>query len=284
MRDCNPQRATTEKGGFWHNLLEPALLLTLLVPGLGHLYTGRGRRALFWFLLVEGLFLAGWWILGVRFFGGGNSFGATPFGLGIPLLAIPEIGNFLATWLVHQTFPAVQDPTWVEAVNEAKMPVPFEEVGFFLTGAAGLVNLFAAADAWWFARRGEVAKSSTLAPALAALLSWLVPGLGQWRLGHRTQALFQFGAITGLFVLGLAFSGFTALDRAQVYFWYAGMIFNGGATALGTVLFAGVPLTTTGSIFWDLGVTVTCIAGLMNVVVIIDAYTLAEKRAEEGGC
>ncbi len=271
------------KAGFFATVFaSPPSILTLMVPGLGHLYLGRAKRGVLWFLLVEALFFAGYAILGVRLWGGGMNLGTTVWGL--PLNYIPEVGNFLTTFLtLKATFPLHGAPGWMDAVGLAKLPVPWEHVGFLLTALSGILNVFAAADAWWLARveKTEREKDPWLStPTGAAFLSWLVPGLGQWKLGYKSRGAVQFGSITLLFLLGLVFSDFTAVDRSQVYFWYAGMLFDGGSTILSTLFFAPLRFHNTGSTMWDLGVTTTCIAGLMNVAVLLDAYTLAEKKKE----
>jgi len=273
-----------KKAGFLGTVFgSPPSILTLLIPGLGHFYLGRSRRAFLWFFLVEGLFFAGYAILGVRLWGGGMNLGTSVWGL--PLNYVPEAGNFLTTFLtLKATFPPHGSPGWLEAVSLAKLPVPWEHLGFLLTALSGILNAFAAADAWWLSRVERTGREKApwlSTPTGSALLSWLVPGLGQWRLGYRSRALLQFGSLTALFLLGLLFSDFTAVDRSQVYFWYAGMLFDGGATILSTIFFAPLRFHNTGSTMWDLGVTTVCIAGLMNVAVILDAYTLAEKRQEE---
>ena len=279
-------RETPKRTGFFATVFaSPPSILTLLVPGLGHLYLGRTRRAFLWFALVEGLFFAGYAILGVRLWGGGMNLGTTV--LGLPLNYVPEAGNFLTTFLtLKATFPPPGAPGWMDAVSLAKLPVPWEHLGFLLTALSGILNAFAAADAWWLGRVEKTEREKTpwlSTPTGAAFLSWLVPGLGQWRLGYRSRGAIQFGSLGLLFLLGLIFSAFTAVDRSQVYFWYAGMLFDGGATILSTIFFAPLRFHNTGSTMWDLGVTTVCVAGLMNVAVLLDAYTLAEKKAEGEG-
>jgi len=44
-------------------------------------------------------------------------------------------------------------------------------------------------------------------PALAALLAWLVPGLGHWYQGRRAKAVLYFVCIMGLFTFGLCLGG-----------------------------------------------------------------------------
>ena len=256
-------------------LLTPASLLTLIVPGLGHLLTAKPLKGLFWFIAVEGSFILGYAILGIRFFGGGLNLGTVMMGL--PLNYVPEVGNFLATFLLVRSFPAMGSPQWMDAVSLAKLPVSMEHIGFLLTALSGILNLFAAADAWWIAKHPQTLDKKINTPSISALLSWLVPGLGQWKLGYKWKGIFYFVSLTALYLLGLIFSNFTAVDRSQVYYWYAGMILNGGATIISTIFFAPLPFTNTNSLMWDLGVTTTCVAGLFNVVVILEAYTLSEK-------
>ena len=44
-------------------------------------------------------------------------------------------------------------------------------------------------------------------PALAALLAWLIPGLGHWYQGRRAKAVLFFVCIMGLFCYGLYLGG-----------------------------------------------------------------------------
>jgi hypothetical protein len=52
-------------------------------------------------------------------------------------------------------------------------------------------------------------------PAFAALLAWLVPGLGHWYQGRRAKAVLFFVCITGLFFHGVYLGGGTCLDRQK---------------------------------------------------------------------
>ena len=47
-------------------------------------------------------------------------------------------------------------------------------------------------------------------PALAALLAWLVPGLGHWYQGRRAKAVLYFICIMGLFAYGVYLSSSNA--------------------------------------------------------------------------
>jgi hypothetical protein len=49
-------------------------------------------------------------------------------------------------------------------------------------------------------------------PILAALLAWLVPGLGHWYQGRRAKAVLFFVCIMGLFAYGVYLGGGTRVD------------------------------------------------------------------------
>jgi hypothetical protein len=59
-------------------------------------------------------------------------------------------------------------------------------------------------------------------PALAALLAWLIPGLGHWYQGRRAKSVLFFVCVMGLFVYGVYLGGdsktYAAID---VYPYYA---------------------------------------------------------------
>jgi hypothetical protein len=50
-------------------------------------------------------------------------------------------------------------------------------------------------------------------PILAALLAWLVPGLGHWYQGRRAKAVLFFVCIMGLFGYGVYLGGGTRIDQ-----------------------------------------------------------------------
>ncbi len=49
-------------------------------------------------------------------------------------------------------------------------------------------------------------------PALAALLAWLVPGLGHWYQGRRAKAVLYFVSIVGIFEFGVFLGGGSVVD------------------------------------------------------------------------
>jgi hypothetical protein len=160
-------------------------------------------------------------------------------------------------------------------------------------------------------------------PPIVAALGWLVPGLGYWLIGQRTRAMLAGVAIVILFGLGLLISGVRCVDvpgygpsGSLIYVQQVG----GGTKPLITnapfkavldkpwyipQILAG-PLTI-GSSFWSLGVAsardasgdqaypkatarmydigtlYTAIAGMLNLLVIIDAAHRAAKLNDSFG-
>jgi len=83
-------------------------------------------------------------------------------------------------------------------------------------------------------------------------------------------------AVAIVFALGLAFSHGHAVDRATYSVWWIGQnLFGGGslfaALVTGPLRMEGAPPNL------DLGVVLCTVAGLMNLVVMVDAYTVAER-------
>jgi hypothetical protein len=250
-----------------------AALLAWILPGAGHVYAGASALGGAVFLLVMGSFAAGWWLVGERIFGFSSPFDIPVVKL-LPHHVLPECGNltgaFIAQVLMGDRTPDLE--------RLLRLPRANEHLGLTLTACSGVLNLIFVAQAWWLARfRGLRSPVSKLPdPAIAALLSWVVPGLGHVRLGQRNKGLLLLGAITVMFALGLWFSGFTAADRAQLYWWWAGEIFFGSGAMLATVFLGPLPVTATLP-YVDLGITLCCSAGLLNLVVMVDAFSLAEE-------
>jgi hypothetical protein len=136
--------------------------------------------------------------------------------------------------------------------------------------------------------REPVVPAEGWAKALAiGFAAWLVPGLGHWLLGRRGKALFFLVALWGTFLAGWALSDFRAV------FWKYDRIATYGQLGMGVptlVLLAGkAPFSAAlGRTFYeptgpsenllpryDIGTLYTCVAGLLNLVVALSAFSLA---------
>ncbi len=139
-------------------------------------------------------------------------------------------------------------------------------------------------------------------PLIAALLAWLVPGLGHFYQGRTAKGILYATCILGLFGLGLV------LGEGKVVYWrwvnplgnpeafrlyYVGQFFAGLA-ALPALIQATLQAMGFDSIFWgwmaeppkivlngmhprlgklvEVGSVYTTVAGLLNIFAIYDAY------------
>ena len=154
-------------------------------------------------------------------------------------------------------------------------------------------------------------------PVLAALLAWLIPGLGHWYQGRRHKAVLFFVCILGTFIYGLylgegrvVYASWRPNDKRLQYFTQVAV----GIPALPAAVQAlrakpiqfpvykrfMVPpdLTSGGELdqlvsdlhrYWELGTYFTVIAGLLNILAIYDAWggpafsaTPPKKKEDEG--
>jgi hypothetical protein len=141
-----------------------------------------------------------------------------------------------------------------------------------------LAAFWSAAAHWQLRLRrdgGESPKLPIADPALCAALSWLVPGLGHARAGQRDKGLVLGFAVVIVFAAGLLFSGGHAVDRATYSAWWIGQNLFGGGSLFAALVTA--PLRIEGPMDLQLGVVLCTVAGFMNLVVMVDAFTVAER-------
>ena len=121
-------------------------------------------------------------------------------------------------------------------------------------------------------------KRSAAVPA--CLFAWLLPGAGHLFLGRRTKGLVLLAAIGALFVLGVMMDA-----RLQ---WYLGLedplafLRSLAQMAIGLPYFLarglGFEQGQVTSVMHEYGNTFTEVGGLLNVLVILDAYDTAVGR------
>ena len=270
------------------------------VPGLLQLRLGQRQRALTALLSCSAVMVLGWLVVKERLFYWGL---AVPDGKSsfdslarLGLAVLPEILNLPAQ---------VLGSVWAydgsaTGLRMQRLPRDFEHIAGWLTAASGMLAAFWAAAGHWelrLRRDGELDAQGQMPapvanPALCAALSWLVPGLGHAKAGQKDKGVLLGVAVAVVFVLGLLFSGGHAVDRAQYGVWWIGQnLFGGGS--LFAALVTGPMRSVETPIDLDLGIVLCTVSGLMNLVVICDAYTVAERsvfplpagaagRADEG--
>jgi len=113
----------------------------------------------------------------------------------------------------------------------------------------------------------------------AAVLGWLVPGLGHAYLGRRGQAALFGTTVLALFAAGVALCGGHAVSWTREPLWFVG---EAGAllpTIAGAVV-SGASVRAEVSANYHVGLLYATVAGLLNMVVFMDAFgiALAESR------
>ena len=112
-------------------------------------------------------------------------------------------------------------------------------------------------------------------PLMALLLAWVLPGLGHWYLGRRMKAL-----VFGISIMLLLLAG-TALGQWRVVSFGDTILFVGqilcGLPAIVFGMISGQVVAAHGPAnvvpdSYEMGVLYTLVAGLLNLLVIFDAY------------
>jgi TM2 domain-containing membrane protein YozV len=121
----------------------------------------------------------------------------------------------------------------------------------------------------------ETAKS----PVPACLFAWLVPGAGHFYLRRPGKALMFLGAIGALFALGVAMD--SRLEMNLGLDDLLASLFSLAQMAIGLPYFVARALGFQGdvrSVTYEYGNTFTAVAGLLNILVVLDCYDTAVGR------
>lgn len=114
----------------------------------------------------------------------------------------------------------------------------------------------------------------------AMILAFLVPGAGHVYLGRRGRGAAFFAIITLLFVLGVAIDGrIYSVQEGNVLSLLATL----GSMGSGLLYFGARAVRNFGdvtSITFEYGTAFILTAGLMNLLLIVDAFDIAEERKE----
>ncbi|OHB70345.1 MAG: hypothetical protein A2W23_02510 [Planctomycetes bacterium RBG_16_43_13] len=125
-------------------------------------------------------------------------------------------------------------------------------------------------------KQGDGVKSSGKSMLLAALLGWLIPGAGHLYLGKQWKALFFFMVLVFTYLTGLYFTGFRTVSWGDNQFYYIGNYGSGATLFLGNVLSQEKAHPVEGRVeYFDVGLLYTCVAGLLNAVIVLSLYELA---------
>lgn len=121
-------------------------------------------------------------------------------------------------------------------------------------------------------------KNRTLYLVVVGALAWLVPGAGHFLLDKKRQAAVIFGAILLTFLLGLYIGSVGIIDPIGARPWYAAQLMNSPAVAL----LARVNIAGNYPVYGrpnEIGQIYTSIAGLLNLLCIVNAVYLAHVQS-----
>jgi hypothetical protein len=113
--------------------------------------------------------------------------------------------------------------------------------------------------------------------AIVALAAWAVPGLGHLLLGRAAKAAYFGLLILGMFALGVWLGQGASVSSARFPWHIYGQRGAGLVAFLVDRFLGSVPQGRTIDRL-ELGVVITTVAGIMNVVAIVDAYEIARRR------
>jgi hypothetical protein len=123
----------------------------------------------------------------------------------------------------------------------------------------------------------RLSKANILSLLLVGLLAWFIPGAGHWVLRERKRAIIILVTISALFTLGLYVGSFGVVDPVREKLWYTAQMLNsplvgilGQLSLVSRYESFGKPC--------EIGQIYTGIAGMLNLLCIINAVYLADIR------
>ena len=112
------------------------------------------------------------------------------------------------------------------------------------------------------------------------LAAWAIPGAGHLWLGRRTKGLMFLAAVPLMFAIGLAIRGPARSRSSSPTRWWGSRRSPTLATASRTVLASMFGLGTgeVRAATYEYGNAYLIVAGLLNMLVVVDAYDVALGR------
>lgn len=114
---------------------------------------------------------------------------------------------------------------------------------------------------------------------LGLALTWLVPGLGHQLYGKRGKAAFYSAAILFTFVFGMWLGEWRDVSVERFSLYLIAQCWAGGPTLLALWLTRDLKITHDIA-YLDVGLLYTAVAGLLNVVILVDLYEVHLKAKE----
>jgi 4-amino-4-deoxy-L-arabinose transferase-like glycosyltransferase len=126
----------------------------------------------------------------------------------------------------------------------------------------------------------EVAPRRVGSPFAAVALAWIVPGLGHFYLGRRKTALLYAAIVSATFLLGLSFEGrlYSPEPGQPLTILATFAVYGAGLLNLAARLVSSNPNGTILSVTYEYGCAFLLTAGLMNLLLMLDAFDIAVGR------
>lgn len=132
----------------------------------------------------------------------------------------------------------------------------------------------------------DAAPASSPAPASsgrawrAVVLAWIFPGLGHAYLGRRRTALVYAAVVTATFLLGLSFEGrLYSIEAGQPLSILATFaVYGAGLLNVAARILSDNPGGAVLSVTYEYGCAYLLTAGLMNLLLMLDAFDIAIGR------
>jgi hypothetical protein len=123
-------------------------------------------------------------------------------------------------------------------------------------------------------------ENHTLYLIVVGAMAWLVPGGGHYVLNEKRRAAVIFTMVTLTFLLGLYVGSIGVIDPVNAKPWYAAQVMNSPLVmVLGRIGAAGnYPVFGRAN---EIGQIYTSVAGLLNLLCIVNAIYVAHLRAVE---
>lgn len=117
---------------------------------------------------------------------------------------------------------------------------------------------------------------------LAMVLAYVVPGAGHFYLGYRQRAAVFFAIVLLMFVIGLSIDGglYTLSESAGGLLKILASLGSMGAGVLYFAAKAMGPHGDVKSLTFEYGTTFTLTAGLMNLLLVLDCFDIAQGHKE----
>jgi hypothetical protein len=134
-------------------------------------------------------------------------------------------------------------------------------------------------------------KRSNMPAPVVALASWLVPGAGYVLIGQRGRGVTIGVTILALFVLGLLIGGMKVVEPSSDYMsaplkaimdkpWFIGQFLAGPISLIVANIAGGSGYLVTHSRINEIGTLYTAVAGMLNLLAVIDATSRAAQGEE----